>query len=176
MSDATTVLLALGPAAITGVVGYVAARAQSRAAIRSAEIENERLRLDHREAERQGRKETYHQLLTLLHRLDAMMAGFADLSQESFSRWLSDFESASGAVDLFGGIQVRRELRGVRERIDEIGLRARRRDGRTSFETLFAEAYRDGRAPLTAAVDRTLEAMRSDVALSEADHPNRPAA
>lgn len=84
MSDATTVALALGPALITGVVGYCGARLQTAVAIRQVESENEHLRAQYEEAERQRRLDGYHELLTLLYRLDAMMAGFAPLSKEAF--------------------------------------------------------------------------------------------
>jgi hypothetical protein len=163
MNGTTAVLLALGPAIVTGVVGYRGAMLQAAVSIKGVEAENERLRQEQREGERQRRLGSYHDFLSLMHRLDAMMAGFAPLSKEAFDGWLDAFQSLYGGIDLYGSDSVREQLAKAKDVLDEIGTEARRERGGESFERRFAAAYPAGRRRLIEAVGLVLEEMRRDV-------------
>lgn len=163
MSGATAVLLALGPAIVTGLVGYRSAMLQAAVSIQGVEAENERLRDERRESERQRRLGGYHDFLSLMHRLDAMMAGFSPLSKEAFDAWLDHFQSLYGGIDLYGSDAVRGQLVSVKDVLDEIGTEARRQRGNDAFEKRFAAVYPAHRDRLIEAVGGVLEEMRGDV-------------
>lgn len=165
MSDATTVLLTLGPAIVTGAVGYSSARLQARSAFEHVAGELDRLRQEQHESERQRRLTSYLDFLTLVYRLDAMMAGFAPLSKEAFEGWLDSFQSLSAGIDLFGSEHVHASLSAVNEVLDQIGIRARHSRSSEPFEQKFAAAYFHRRADLADAMEAVAGEMRRDVTL-----------
>jgi hypothetical protein len=150
---------------IAGAVGYYGARLQSQVSIRQVDAEGERLHVEHAEIERQRRLDSYHNFLTLLYRLDAMMAGFAPLSKETFDSWLDDFQSLYGGIDLYGTGSVRECMSEVKNALDEVGMDAQHLRGNGTFEKKFADAYSRGRKRLIQTVELAIEAMRQDIAL-----------
>jgi hypothetical protein len=157
-------MLALGPALIAGAVGYAGARLQFHTAIQQIEADTARLRAQYSEDERKHRRRSYHDFLTLMYRLDAMMAGFAELSKETFDRWLDDYRNLHAGIELYGSASVRERLQGVSRAVDRVGLQARQARPHGAFERQFADAYRRHRVELIATVERAIEEMRSDVA------------
>jgi hypothetical protein len=162
MTGATAVLLALGPAVVTGLVGYRSAMVQAAVSMRGVEAENERLVGQHREDERQRRLTGYHDFLTLIYRLDAMMAGFAPLSQDAFEEWLDNFQRLYGAINLTASEPVRVRVAEMKAALDAIGMEACRIGGDASFERKFADSYLRGRERPIQAVAEVIEEMRKE--------------
>jgi hypothetical protein len=162
MNGTETVFLALGPAVVTGILGYAVARLQARVALAQAAAENGRLRLQYAETRRDHRQRSYHDFLSLMYRLDSMIGGLSVLSEEDFARWIGDFQRVYGGIELFGASPVRDRLPAVRDAVNAIGEAATYRDVE-SFESAMRDAYRDGRGRLISAVDELIESMRTDV-------------
>lgn len=168
MSASTTALIAIGPAVVSGALGYAVARLQSKATTAQSEAETERLRRQHAEAARQQRQAAYHELLALMYRLDSLVAGMGPdpFSKSALDGWLGQFQLLYGSIDLFGTDAVRQETAAIKREIDAIGAAARRRAGgtrSTGFAEEFVPAYVDGRAKLRVAVGNVVDAMRIDV-------------
>jgi len=137
MTGSETVLLALGPAAITGLLGAFVARLQTRTNIRQAELVTERLRLQQAESRRQRREKAYNDFPGLMYRLDAMVGGVGTLSKDSLDRWLLDFQILYGGIELFGEAHARDRLPAVLDAMNAIGSQARRARSQP-FEQSFA--------------------------------------
>jgi hypothetical protein len=168
VSATTTGLLAVGPAVFTGILGYAIARLQAKATGVQANAETERLRRQHDEAARQRRQAAYHDLLALMYALDSLLAGMGPdpFSKAALDAWLGRFQLLYGAIDLFGTDTVRSEILGVKRELDAMGTAARHRAGSTrssGFADDFVRAYADGRTKLISAVNRMIDAMRTDV-------------
>lgn len=163
MGDAATVLLALGPAAITGLLGYYGARLQAQTSLEQAAAQTRELLLQHSEGKRQHRQGTYHEFLRLMYGLDLMLGGFAPLSRQAFDTWLAEFQSLYGGMDLFGSRDVRALMPAMRNALDQIGLQAQRDRGSAPFEERFAAAYRRDRGRISDAMTAITDAMRADV-------------
>lgn len=166
MSSSTTVLLAMGPAAITGIVGYAGARLQARTAENQARVEIDRLRLEQADTARHQRQTAYHDFLLLLQGLDAMVVGLfvEPWSKDAFARWLGQFHHHYGCIDLYGTDTVRSAATRVKAVLDDIGNGARQRGADVdAFVEHFAAAYYDNREHLIAAVEETLNMMRQDI-------------
>lgn len=168
MSAATTGLLAVGPAVVTGILGYAIARLQTKASVQQSASETERLRRQHAEAARQQRQTAYHDLLALMYKLDSLLTGIGPdpLSKPALDAWFGQFQLLYGAIDLFGTDAVRRDIVGIKAELDAMGVVARRQAGGTrssGFVDEFGNAYAAGRGRLIAAVDRVIDSMRADV-------------
>jgi hypothetical protein len=163
--DGITVALSLGPAVITGMVGYFAARQQSQVLIRQTREETERLRIDHAETSRRRRESVYRDLLSLMHRLDLMIGGFGREEDGDLEDWLNDFQTLWGAIALCGGPDVRAALAEVQRTVDDVGQAARSGPA-SSFDALFAKAYRANHERLAHQVEDLIDAMRADVSPS----------
>jgi hypothetical protein len=109
MSDTATVLIAIGPAAITALVAYFAARFQRDTS--KAETEAATLRrIEHDEAKRSHRQGLCHNFLILLVELAGMMKGFAPLDEARVQGWLASFYAQSQGLQLYGAQGMRDAL------------------------------------------------------------------
>jgi hypothetical protein len=166
MDSLSTVLLAVGPAAITGLVGFAGARLQAQTAQKQARNEIDRLLLEQGDTARQQRQAAYHDFVTLLYRLDAMVVGLVaePWSKETFSSWLEQFHLYFGCIDLYATDDVRSSATQIKTVLDEIGSKAREHG--TDVDTFvrhFPTTYHDNRQSLIAAVEQTLNLMRHDI-------------
>ena len=162
---ADPVLLAVGPAIVTGLAGYTGARLQAKTARQEMQGEIERLRMQQRDQMRQQRQETYHELLSLFYRLDSMVSDLAKpLSRKSFADWVDKFNHQFSCIDLFGTDSVREAARRAKVVVGQIGLEARKESAQVDhFINCFVKAYRSHRESLDKAVGDTIEAMREDL-------------
>jgi hypothetical protein len=110
MNDWATVAIALGPAGITGLVGYYAAKFARDSSKEETRAATERIRLEHAEAMRSHRQTVYHDFLTLLERHNLMMFGFAPRDQHLYEEWLDKFYAQYHGLHLFGAQGVRDAL------------------------------------------------------------------
>ena len=167
-------------AAIAGAVGvagnittYVVSRQQAKTAIASAKgqsevelekvrAENERLREEHREAERQNRQGTYHRFLAALDRFDMMATGNTPATDAHFSELLGEYNQLYGAIRLFGAEPVRTALNPVVRLFVEVGAAMGDAEGETSAAR-FAEAYNPRRETIIEATAALTDAMREDI-------------
>jgi hypothetical protein len=165
VSSGTTIALTLGPAAITGLVGFAVARTQVGIARVQVAAERDRLRMEHAEAARQSRQAGYHALLTLLYRLDMLVGGFGSeaFDDAAFKRWIDDFLNLCGGIDLAANPPVRAALRDLRGTIDAIGMAAVAGQDHRPFAESFAAAYRVQRAAIDTSIAALLGTMQTDV-------------
>ncbi|HZV72944.1 MAG TPA: hypothetical protein VFF79_04440 [Conexibacter sp.] len=168
MSAGTTIVLTLGPAAITGLVGYAVARTHVGITEVQVAAERDRLRTEHAEAARQSRQAAYHAFLTLLYRLDMLVSGFGseDFSDAVFKHWADEFLQLCGGIGLSSEPPVRAALHDVRNVIDAIGLAAVSTHDHRPFAESFAAAYRAQRGALDGSMSALLTAMQVDVELT----------
>jgi hypothetical protein len=82
----------------------------SRVELAKIEAENERLRREHAEPERQHRQSYYHQLITALDSFESAAVSSQTMDEEAFDQWWGVFESLAGGVELFGAESVRTQL------------------------------------------------------------------
>lgn len=183
MSDVIwAALIAVGGSSMTGALAYLGARLQAgvaRAAsfnqaqieLSKVEAENQRLREQLQEPERQNRQTTYHRLVTSLDRFDSWATGFGgDVDDETYDAAIAEFYYLMGAVNLFGAQQVRDAAGEVAEQLGRVGAAMAetiKRAGNSGTELSKVDAFIVGYAPQRLAViDATaalIEAMRSDV-------------
>lgn len=162
---ADPVLIAVGPAVVTGLAGYTGAMLQAKTARQKMRGEIEQLLLRQHDQMRQQRQDTYYKLLSLFYRLDSMVSDLAKpLSKRAFADWIDTFNNQFSCVELFGTDPVREAAAGAKVVIGEIGQEARQESARVDdFINHFAEAYRNHRESLEGTVRDTIEAMRADL-------------
>lgn len=163
MSNATTVLLATGPAAITGltagVAGYLTARLGSESSIRQADVQIEQLNLQNCESNRRERQAAYHQLLNHLRLGNEMLVSLVLVGQLDYEKsgpWSATFDDLANAVALYGTELVRQRVDELSTFINSLQLnRPDQPDALTARQKL--SAYDTRRRSL-------VDAMREDVA------------
>jgi hypothetical protein len=91
-------------AAIAGAVGllsniptYMSARRSADVELARVRAESERLREQHREAERQNRQGTYHRVLAALNRFDMIATGYPFTSEE-FDQLVDGYNALVGGI------------------------------------------------------------------------------
>jgi hypothetical protein len=159
---------AIGGAGVGGVFTYAAARLQGASESRRLEAENRRLADDRAETERQHRQETYHKLLASLDELRLLATGVGrpPATEESWGKWVSEFNYLLDGVRLFGGqsvVDAAEALYGMTFRLnDELTkqLRAGSDYGNGLFQALLVLDD-----DLNIARKAIIDAMRADVAL-----------
>jgi hypothetical protein len=164
-SAGTTIVLTLGPAAITGMVGFAVARTQIGIARAQVAAERDRMLLEHAEVGRQSRRAAYHELLTLLYRLDMLVGGFGPevFADATFKRWADELMELCSRIELAAEVPVRSALRDVRRLIDAVGLAAVKGQDSRPFAERFAIAYRAQRGALDATIGVLLSVMQVDL-------------
>lgn len=136
---------------------------QSEVAIAGLEAENERLRAEHREGERRNRQDTYLKMLIALDRLDALATGFAP-GNEQLEEALGAFYSASGAIQIIGGEEVKAAMAKVWAVLEEAGAELKADEKVASFRQGFVPLRRK----LNAARADLADAMAEDVRIADA--------
>jgi hypothetical protein len=166
----------------SGIVAFIGARTTQRVALRNSETaiataerqaavelakvqaELDRLRAEHREAERSNRQGTYHRTLAVLDRLDMFATGYHPDDEKEYTVALEEFNTLAGGIRLFGAEPVREALRGVREETERLGAGISEYMGAgLTYSAAFGAAYRERRDEINAAADNLTEAMRADV-------------
>jgi hypothetical protein len=163
MGEAAAVFLTMGTVIGTAVVGYQAARLRAAVAIHAIQSESEWLVEQHRQGQRDWRRSVYHDFLTLIYRLDAMMSGLAPLSRSSFEEWLDEYQRLYSGICLSASDPVRTETAEVKAALDAIGRQARHQQTSAPFEWRFAHAYLEGRGRLFVVVEQLSDRMRAEV-------------
>jgi len=136
---------------------------QSEVAIAGLEAENERLRSEHLEGERRNRQDTYLKMLVALDRLDALATGFAP-GNEQLEEALGAFYSASGAIQIIGGDEVKAAMAEVWAVLEDAGAELKADEKVASFRQGFVPL----RGKLNAARADLADAMAEDVRIAEA--------
>lgn len=166
-------------AAVSGVgnwTTYLVSKRASTTAIatveKQAEVELakvtgelEKLRREHREAERSNRQGTYHRTLAILDRLDMFATGYNPEREEAFMEALEGLNNMVGGIRLFGATRVRDALAPLAEELVRLGedIRAHQQDRTVTYAVAYGKAYRSRRAQILAATGQLTEAMRADV-------------
>lgn len=165
MEDWATVALAMGPASIAGLVGYFAARFQRDTARAETRAATQRLQLDHRESERQRRRDIYRDFLAHLDRYDVMLVKDGAVTPEDQADWLQDYYRLAREISLCGDDKVVEQLDELMHAYTDAGDLAieRMEDGEVfidSFRTVYPEARND----LNERAASLTDAMRGEVA------------
>jgi hypothetical protein len=154
---------------IGAVATYKVSRANASTAVRTVEeqskvelakitAENERLREEHREAERQNRQATYHRLLAVLNRLDSFATGYAP-SDDQYDDALAEWNLLHGGVLLFGTDGVKEAIGPVVDLLERVGAGMDADDK----EGTFARSYLPLRREMVKAQGGLVAAMAADV-------------
>lgn len=159
-----TVLIAIGPAAVTGFVAWFGARYQRDTSLAETDQATLRLRVEHAENERQHRQGVYHDFLKLLNAQDAMMSGWAPLDEQRYNEWLGAHYALFQGIHLFGDQLVRDALSPLTALLSEVGGEAGRGDPSVPFHERMKSAYLKRRAEIIVAEAGLTEAMRACVA------------
>jgi hypothetical protein len=164
MSDTATVLIAIGPAAITALVAYFAARFQRDTSKAETEATTLRIRIEHDEAKRSHRQGVYHNFLILLVELAGMMKGFAPLDEARLQGWLASFYAQSQGLQLYGAQGMRDALTPLGGAIGEALVEAEKGDKRLPLYERMKVAYGRHEGEIVVATIELTEEMREDVA------------
>jgi hypothetical protein len=165
MSDLATVLLALGPATITGLVGYFAVRFQRDTSKAETEAATERLRVEYEEKERARRQDAYHDFLILLEEHDAMMTGYAPRDDAAYRDFRNRFYAGYQGIHLFGAEEVRDAVGGVAGALGDLALHAQETAEGKPLVQAMAAVYSAHVQEITAQTALLTMAMRDDVAV-----------
>ena len=172
MSDVIWAGAIAGGVGLAGnVVTYLVSKGQRRVELAKVNAEYDRLRQEHREAERSNRQGTYHRTLAVLDRLDMFATGYNPESETEYMVALEELNTLVGGIHLFGAQSVRDALGPVAEEFARLGERigiqqwAGRQSGNqpVPYAVAYGEAYRDRRNEIIAATAALTEAMRADV-------------
>jgi hypothetical protein len=131
---------------------------QSEVAMAGLAAENERLRTEHQEGERRNRQDTYLKMLVALDRFDALATGFAP-GDEQLEEALGAFYSASGAIQIIGGDDVKTAMEKVWAVLEEAGAKLKADEKVASF----SQGLVPLRIKLNAARAELADAMAEDV-------------
>jgi hypothetical protein len=159
MTDWTTVLVAVGPAAVTGLVGYLTARRNAAVALAGLTSENQRLREQYKEDHLRNRQTTYHDLLVAEARLQEVLRtyrGGQAVDPKQSERYDDLVKAGIGAM-IFGTDQVRAGARLLLNLYAEIADQVTTYDFGTKLLEERDEDITSARIALT-------DAMRGDVA------------
>jgi hypothetical protein len=155
-------------AAIAGGVGllsniptYLSARRTAYVELARLREESERLREQHREAERQNRQGTYHRVLAALDRFDMIATG-APFTTDEFDQLWDGYNALAGGVLLFGATSVRERMQPVSRLLQEIRAEVAESSVEDQAQA-FGKAYLPRRGEMLSAQARLIEAMREDV-------------
>jgi hypothetical protein len=168
--DWTQIVLTLGPAIVTGAVGYVVARKNADVELRRVEAENERLRAQHREDHLRNRQGTYHRLIDQELGLQRLFAtGRAErLTRDEWDAWAAEHQFLLTGVVLFGTTEAARateHLRSIHEQLyDSYLSNADAYPNLSDFHDHMLAALQKHHAQLMAARTTLLTVMRADVA------------
>ena len=182
MTDVVAAALIAGGVAVAGNVAtvFVALRSaatsirqtETQADVELAKVsaENERLREEHREAERQHRQGTYHRLISALDWLQAAMTRVMPIAEEDFANWWLAYQDLAGGVKLFGDSEVNRALDGINADVFIIKARVDTAPPNRSLAAKLTGAFQgDLIDRYFGARESLIEAMRRDVAITERD-------
>jgi hypothetical protein len=133
---------------------------QAEVELEKVKAENERLREQHREAERQNRQGTYHRLLAMFDRRDAWSRN-PKATGKQFETLVEEFDFLHGGVLLFGDEEVIEALSSVVRLLAVIG--AGRGPVEQEGRVRLREAYRHHRVELIQAQGPVIVAMRADL-------------
>lgn len=169
-------IVAVAGSAISGsIAGFIAYKVAERQAnvtestvelnarieLEKVQAENERLRNQHREAERQNRQGTYHRFLSVLDRIDMMATGFPG-TDEQFEATVAEYNFLHGGIHLFGDERVREALGPV---VEGIARAAGSASDAGSVVERFNRGYKPLRVPIIQAEFELIEAMRADISI-----------
>jgi hypothetical protein len=179
MSDVIAATLITGGIAVVGyITTYLVANRQAATSIaaveRQAEIEmrkareeTERLREQHREAERQNRQGTYHRMIAMMNRLERFATGFPPKNFEEFQKAVDELNFLTAGLDLFGGRDVREANGRVADVFAEIGRHVPPKGSDPAPHEVWTEEYRKRMDAVRAAELHLLRAMRRDIGVPE---------
>jgi hypothetical protein len=176
VSDVVAVaLITGGVSAITGAIGafttYKVGQRNAETTIATVErqadvelekvkAENERLRDQHREAERQNRQGTYHRMLAMFDRLDAWSRN-PKATGKQFEALVEEFDFLHGGVLLFGDEDVIEALHPVVMLLNRIGGGHGPEEEETRVR--LRAAYQHHRVELMQEQGAVINAMRTDL-------------
>jgi hypothetical protein len=127
--------------------------------------ELDRLREEHREAERSNRQGTYHRMLAVLDRLDSS-AHASGLAGADYRELLEEYDYLVGGIKLFGPPEVTEALAMVQLHLSALRLAVTLRQAQhpqEEFRMAYAQAYRHRSSDLRQSIGALNEAMRADV-------------
>jgi hypothetical protein len=150
--DWTTVLVAIGPAGITGLLGYYGAKRTADTAERQANAPLAQITLQRALEDQRQRQEAYHDLVDKLRDFETAEGRVAATTPE-IARWRYQFDHVLNGVRLFGAGEVPAAAEHASEVVHAM-LTSRDTD----------RAFLEGRADLQSAHAALVEAMRQDVA------------
>lgn len=166
MSDVVAAALI---AASIGVIGngltpFVALTATAR----QSRADADRLRDEHREADRRVRRDAYARLLVALERLDLLTSAYTPPpTVVAYEEWLQEFRAAGVGVRLVESQAVGEARRAVARVLDAlVGEVMRRTDAGQAMEDALGIPYVATRPAMHAAGRELGNAMRSDLAFA----------
>ena len=164
MSDVVAAALI---AAGVGVIGYVATVVVALITTgRQTKADADRLRDEHREADRRVRRDAYARMLVAIEALDLLTSRYTDPpTRETFDAWLRDFRAATIDVRLVESPKVVTARRDMGDLIDTVADEAMRRLERGEpMEDAIGIPYLELRVDLASAGRALGNAMRDDLA------------
>jgi hypothetical protein len=139
---------------------------QSRRSIELRKIEGEleRLREEHRQAERSNRQGTYHRLLALLTQHDMIGTGAVVVDEGSYNGLVEELHLLRAGLQLFGAQRVTDAAEELQSHLAELGKAMARVPGAATRIEQFRAAYPGThREAIVGAEGRLIAAMRQDV-------------
>jgi hypothetical protein len=158
---------------IAGWVGFKVAQVQTaltkqtissheRVELAKVKAENERLRDQHHEVERQHRQGTYHRFLAVIDAIDRIGTGMPVPTDDEFTATLQEFNYLHGGIHLFGDDRVRDALGPLIDLLEKAG------EGNVQYASSverFRRGYIPHRHAVISAQYAIIEAMRADVTI-----------
>jgi predicted NAD/FAD-binding protein len=178
MSDVIwAALVAVVGSGITGLIAYKAASRQADVAITTAEqratvelakvtADNDRLRREHLEADRQVRRDAYQRLLVAIEQFDVLTSAYTPApDRAALDAWLATFRAAGVSVRLVESESVREARRAVDAVMDRLAPEVQARtDAGESMEDALGIPYVAAQPQFAAAGKALGDAMRADLA------------
>jgi hypothetical protein len=169
MSDVIVAAAIAGGVGLAGnITTYLATKRQADAnldALREQSTrELERLAAEHREGERQSRRDIYRAFIASINELDAWAQGLAQQrTRDNFHEWLSDYRDLVAAVRLLNAPPVQIGLEGLLDRLSEFANPLLVSTRTEPFEERVGADYARHRTAVRGARSALIAAMRDDL-------------